>query len=79
MDWIRPFHMESHGPVEWGPDGGDCFASAKLECDLELARLTTAPLPWKSGRLAREPGHPMVCKAALWCGVCSATTRRVSW
>ena len=29
MDWIRPFQMESHGPVEWGPHGGDCFARAK--------------------------------------------------
>jgi hypothetical protein len=28
MDWM-PFHMESHGPVEWGPHGGDCFARAK--------------------------------------------------
>jgi len=79
MYLIRPFQMEATDPWNGGHTEATASQERRLECDLELARLTTAPLPWKSGRLAREPGHPMVRKAALWRGVCSPTTRRVSW
>jgi hypothetical protein len=58
--------LTGSAPSIWKPwtpwNGGHTEATAsqerRLECGLELARLTTAPLPWKSGRLCARASTP---------------------
>jgi hypothetical protein len=72
MNWIRPFQMESHGPVDWEATGRRLLRGAKapVRPGARAANCCRTPVEIKSTRArAKAPNGPQSCAVR---GVCSA-------
>jgi hypothetical protein len=79
MNWIPPCQMESCGPLEWQATGRRLLRGAKppVRRGARAASSCRTPVEIKSTRArAKAPNGPQ--NRALR-GVCSLTTREVSW